>query len=260
MARRLTSLLALAVLGCSAPSVAQFKPGVKDQIKLGKQAAAQVKKEAKVLPDTDKRVILLRQLGQKLVDLIPAEEKKKRPFEYSFDIVDDKEVNAFALPGGPIFIHTGLWTKLKTVDALVGVLGHEIAHVREEHWASAYNDNQKRQLGLTALLLIFNANKTVFDLASIGDALIFELPYSRSHETRADTSGFDLMTRAGFNPQGMVDVFTMFEELKKGGKPPEMLSTHPDDKNRIKRLTDLIKKSGKQYPEQAPLPQEPEKT
>src|SRR5690349_13519148 len=134
-----------AVLGLALQAgVAQadiFKPSVKDQIELGQQAAAQVRKEERTLPDSDPRVRLIRRIGQRLVSLIPQSERDKKPFQYSFDVISSKEINAFALPGGPVFFYTGLLDNLTTEDQVAGVLAHELAHVRYEHWASAYADN-----------------------------------------------------------------------------------------------------------------------
>lgn len=228
-----------------------FKPGISDQIKVGKEAAATVRKKEKILPESDGRVKELRRLGKMLVDLIPAKEKKERPFEYTFDVVESKEVNAFALPGGPIFFYTGLLDKLKTEDEVIGILGHEMTHIRNQHWASAYGDNMKRQLGIVAILTIIRANDSISSLAGAADTVFGTLPYSRKHETEADQVGYDLMVQAGYNPQGMADVFTLLS--KQGGSGgPEFLSTHPDSANRVKAIEKRIKDSGKTFPAQRP--------
>lgn len=231
-----------------------FKPGVKDQIALGKRAAAQVRKEEKDLPDDDPRVREIRRLGEKLVALIPAAERKKKPFEYTFDVIESKEMNAFALPGGPIFLYTGLLDKLDSEDEVVGILAHELTHVRNEHWASAYADNQKRKLGITVLLTIFNASDTVFNVAGISDTLIFELPYSRKHETEADMWGYDLASKADYSPQGMIDVFNVLKKAPggSGGKGNEWISDHPALDNRIKRINDRMQKESRVFPAETP--------
>ena len=248
--------LGLLALNLSLPMAAQadmFKPGIKDQIALGKRAAAQVRKEEKDLPDDDAKVREVRRLGAKLVALIPEAEKKKKPFEYTFDVIDSKELNAFALPGGPIFIYSGLLDKLKTEDEVVGILAHEITHIRNEHWASAYADNQKRKLGITVLLTVFNASDTMFNVAGISDTLIFELPYSRKHESEADKVGYDLAVKADYNPQGMVDVFrVLMKESKGGGKGNEWLSDHPALESRIQKIDERMKKESRSFPTMVP--------
>src|SRR5690349_13829760 len=103
--RLLTYAAALAALSPCAARADMFKPGVKDQISLGRRAAAQVRRQDKVLPDGDRRVQEVRSIGEGLVALIPDSERRKKPFEYSFDVVDSKDLNAFALPGGPVFVY-----------------------------------------------------------------------------------------------------------------------------------------------------------
>ncbi|MBX3110640.1 MAG: M48 family metalloprotease [Fimbriimonadaceae bacterium] len=237
-------------LAASSAMADPLRPSIADQIKIGKDAAAQVRKKEKVLPATDGRVKELRRLGKILVDLIPAKEKKEKPFEYTFDVVDSKEVNAFALPGGPIFFYTGLLDKLKTEDEVVGILGHEMTHIRNQHWASAYADNLKRKIGILALLTIIRANDSIADLAGAADTVFGSLPYSRKHESEADSVGYDLMVEAGYNPQGMADVFTLLAKQGSGG--PEFLSTHPDSGNRVKAIEKRIKDSGVTFPPQRP--------
>ncbi len=229
-----------------------FKPSAQDQISLGQKAATQVRKEEKVLPETDAKSREVKKIGDALVATIPANERKKTGFKYSFEVVDSKEVNAFALPGGPIFVYTGLLDKLTTEDQIAGVLAHEITHARREHWANAYADSMKRQLGITALLVIFRANRTMADVASIGNDVIFSLPYSRKNENEADSMGFDSMVAAGYNPVGMLETFKIL--MKEGGsnKNMEWASTHPDNANRIKKVEQRIAKAGKLFPPEKP--------
>ncbi len=251
-------LPALTVLLIAAPTqgVAQFKPSRDEQVKVGRSAAQDVVKKYKVLPESDPRVKLLRQLSKKLL-AVPPEGKdsfwRSDKFPYEFNVIDSKEVNAFAVPGGPIFFFSGLIDRMKTVDELAGVLAHEINHVRREHWARAYNDEMKKQLGLALLLGLTNANNEMATLALTASDL-YGLKFSRGHETESDDWGLKIVVGAGFNPQGMVDVFEMFRKLKGSGAPPEWQSTHPDDRNRIKRLQDKIAKYKKTWPAKQPLP------
>jgi len=249
--RFLALSLGFLAIGLSPVSRADmFKPGIRDQISLGKRAAAQIKKEEKALPDENSKVKELRRIGNKLVALIPEAEKKKKPFEYTFDVIQSKELNAFALPGGPIFIYSGLLDKLKSEDEIVGILAHELTHIRNEHWASAYADNQKRKLGLAFILTVFNAGDTAFNVAGITDTLLFELPYSRKHESEADKIGYDLVAKADYNPVGMVDVFrTLLKSPgSKGGRSMEWISGHPALENRIKKIEERIRKEPKPFP------------
>ena len=219
-------------------------------MKLGTQAADEIRKKEKVLPSYDERVRAVRRIGQSLVNAMdPA---SRQPWQFSFDVIQSKEVNAFALPGGPTFVYTGLIDKLTTEDQIAGVMAHELTHVRREHWAYQYRDQQQKGLLLNLGLLVFGANRTTASLANIGLDVLVNLPYSRKHETEADVQGFDLMAKAGYNPEGMADVFRILQKSG-GSKPPEFLSDHPGDSSRINRIEDMIKKSGKQYPPQKPI-------
>jgi predicted Zn-dependent protease len=209
-----------------------------------------------VLPDSDPRSKELKRLGEMLVKLIPENERKSRPFEYSFGVIDSKEVNAFALPGGPIFFFTGLLDRLETEDQVVAILGHEIIHTRNMHWASAYADNMSRTLLVVGVLSVLRANDTVFDVAGAANTVFGQLPYSRRMEFEADRLGLELTMQAGYNPRGMVDVFRLLDRVSGGGKPPEWASTHPDTRNRIRTIEDIIRVQRKEFPAQRPRARE----
>lgn len=223
-----------------------FRPSIKDQIALGKRGAEQVRKEAKVLPDDHALSIEVKRIGELVLAQIPAKERKDKPFEYSFSVIEDKSVNAFAMPGGPIFIYTGLLDKLGTEDAVAAVLAHEIVHVRNQHWASAYADNTKRRLGIAVVLMLLNAGNTAFDIAAVSDELLFGLPYSRKHESESDRIGYDLMAAAGYNPGGMVDVFNVLAKQGKGAA--EFLSTHPDAGKRGESVAKRLREDKREFP------------
>lgn len=245
-------LVAALAVGVGAPAQAQFgKPSQADQVKLGHQAADEVRKKEKVLPTYDDRVRAVRRIGQSLVSVMDA--KSRKPWDFTFDVIQSNTINAFALPGGPTFVYTGLLDKLTTEDQIAGVMAHELTHVRREHWAYQYRDQQQKGLLLNLGLLVFGANRTTAGLANIGLDVLVNLPYSRKHETEADVQGYDLMVQAGFNPMGMADVFRILQKNSGGGKPPEFLSDHPGDSGRIKRIEDKIRQSGKSFPAQTPI-------
>jgi predicted Zn-dependent protease len=247
-----TALAATAALGATAVAPAQFsKPSASQQVRLGKQAASEVRQKERVLPASDVRVQTLRRVARRILRGV---NDGNQPWEYSFDVVDSAEVNAFALPGGPTFFYTGLLNRMKTEDELAAVLAHELTHVRREHWAYQYRDQQGRNTLLTLGALILRPSRDVMNVASLGLNVLVDLPFSRKHETEADTVGYDLLVKAGYNPQGMVDVFEMLSQASSGGKPPEFLSTHPNDKNRIRNIQERIRRDGRNYPSMTPLP------
>lgn len=225
-----------------------FRPSMQDQVKLGQKAAEQVRKEEKVLPASDPRVKELRRLGEMLVNSIPEKERKSRPFVYTFDVIDSKELNAFAFPGGSIFFYTGLLDTMKTEDEIVGILGHEITHSRNQHWASQYGDTLKRKLGIAVLLNIANANSTVFDIADMLDSVLVGLKYSRKHETESDNVGYEMVVSTGYNPAGMIETFKTLKAASKGQRPPEWLSTHPDLDRRVVNLEKKMAADKRKFP------------
>lgn len=234
--KSLSAAIALTVLTAAPVAHGQFKPSKKDQIKLGRQAASDLRRKEKVLPASDERVIVLRRLADKILANF---DRSVEPWEYSFDVIDSKEVNAFAFPGGPVFFYTGLMDKLRTEDELGGVLAHELTHVRKEHWARQYEDAQKRNILITLGLILTRANRTIGDVAGVANSL-YTLKYSRKSETEADDGGLAAMVQAGYNPEGMADVFRMLSQ--QGGKAPEFLSSHPADSARIRRIEDRASK------------------
>lgn len=249
--RTLSIFAAVAVIGLSATAAPadQFKPSKSQQVKLGLQAADEIRKKQHVLPDYDPRVRLVRRIGERLVSV---SDVKGEPWKFSFDVIDSKEVNAFALPGGPTFVYTGLLDKLESEDELAGVMGHELTHVIKEHWAKQYAATQKRELFLGILLTVSHANSGFQNLGSLVD-VIEGTKYSRSEESQADVGGFHRMVDAGYNPEGMADVFRMFERLKLGGQTIPFLADHPSDKSRVSRIENMIQASHQSYPAQRPL-------
>jgi predicted Zn-dependent protease len=231
------------LIGCvGAVSPAQmFKPSKQEQLKAGKEYSIQIRKENKILPDSDPRVQLLRKFGERILATRTPDELKKEPWEFSFDVIESKDVNAFAVPGGPIFFFTGLIDKMKSEEELAGVLGHELIHIRREHWASAVNASREKSLGIVLLGSIFNASRDTMNAVQLVKQFGVDLPAGRGQERESDVFGMDCVVKAGFNPKGMVEVFKMFQSLKgKNGGPPEWASTHPDDKNRIANLEKMI--------------------
>ncbi|MBX3117647.1 MAG: M48 family metalloprotease [Fimbriimonadaceae bacterium] len=248
---RLFTILTVATALAGTAASDPFKPSAKDQVQLGQKVADQIRKEEKVLPDSDKRVKFLRQLGAKLLAANP--DDKKAVWQYSFDVIESKDVNAFALPGGPVFFYTGLLDKLETEDQVAAIVGHELTHVRKEHWANQYAKSQKESLLLNLALILGKANNTVAQLSHLGREVFNDLRYSRNDETTSDEVGMAMMVKAGFNPRGMADTFRVLQKAGGSAKGWEFLSSHPDTERRIKRVEENIAKLDKKFPPQKPL-------
>jgi len=164
--------LFLAALTLPVAAEAQFaKPGIDQQIKLGKQAAKDIRAHEKILPPSDTRVQTLRRVALRILATFTDADE---PWEYSFDVIDSKEINAFALPGGSTFFFTGLMDRLKTEDELAGVLGHELTHVRKEHWAHAYRDQMNRNVLMTVGAVVLRPSRDVLNAADMTANIAFE--------------------------------------------------------------------------------------
>lgn len=164
---------------------------------------------------------------------------------WSFTVVDDPIVNAFALPGGPIFVSRGILTYMNSEAQLVSVLGHEVGHVTAKH--SVHQLSRQQLLGglFTVGMIIRPELQQYGGLASQGLGLLF-LKYGRDDETQADELGFRYMTHIGYNPAEMGEMFKTLERVSSGSSrsTPEWLSTHPDPGNRVARTSERIAAAG----------------
>ncbi len=244
--RRATTLLLLALMAVPASTVSSSTPQLpnpgsasmsrEDQQKLGLQAVAEVYKQMPVLPDSNSITQYVQQLGKKLQKQIPS----KYSWPYQFHVVQQKEINAFALPGGPIFINLGTINAADNEAQLAGVMSHEMSHVYMQHSAK---QAPKRELAeiLGALGGIFG-NSTLGTLARAGiqvGAGTVLLKYSRSDEAQADSVGAIIMYKAGYNP---MELAHFFEKLaKEGGSGPQFLSDHPNPGNRSEAIDNEIR-------------------
>jgi hypothetical protein len=207
-----------------------------DQEKLGLQAVAEIYKEMPVLPDSSPITQYVQQLGKKLQKQIPS----KYSWPYQFHVVQQKEINAFALPGGPIFINVGTINAADSEAQLAGVMSHEMSHVYMQHSAKQAPKRQVAEI-LDALGGILG-NSTIGTLARAGiqvGAGTVLLKYSRSDEAQADSVGAIIMYKAGYNP---MELAHFFEKLaKEGSSGPQFLSDHPNPGNRSEAIGNEIR-------------------
>ena len=214
---------------------------------LGLQAAAQVYQQMPVLPDSSPETQYIRQLGQRLVGTIPAQ--YSWPFE--FHVVAQKEINAFALPGGPMFVNLGTITAAANEAQLAGVMAHEMSHVYMQHSAKQAAKAQTTGLlaGIAGAVLGATVGGTAQELGQAGiqvSAQGLMLKYSRTDESQADAVGAVILHKADYNPQAMADFFKTLES--QGGSPPQLLSDHPNPGNRQQAIEKEIRNwPAKQY-------------
>jgi predicted Zn-dependent protease len=183
-------------------------------------------------------------VGQKLVRSSLA---AKAPYKFDFHVLaDPRTINAFALPGGQVFITVALLERMRSESQLAGVLGHEIGHVIARHGAQHL---AKQQLGGALVTAVqvgsYDPNhpergRAAAALAMATNTLI-NLKYGREDELESDGLGFEIMTQAGYDPRGIVELMEILKRAAGGSRQPEFLSTHPDPGNRSERLTQLLK-------------------
>jgi beta-barrel assembly-enhancing protease len=219
-----------------------------EQIKAGQQAAAQVKQQMPVLPDNSPETVEVRRIGEKLISHAPG---YKWPFE--FHTVNQKDINAFALPGGPMFINLGTIQQADEAE-LAGVMAHELSHVILQHAARDASKQQGAQvLGALGAMIAGAvlgggiAGQAAGAAAQLG-AGAWAMKYSRADETEADLLGAQLMYDAGYDPYSLVEFFDVLAK-QGGGGGPQFLSDHPNPGNRAKTISTAIQKFPKKnYP------------
>jgi beta-barrel assembly-enhancing protease len=210
------------------------------EVRLGLETAPEMSREmGGELPAYDRRTQIVQRLGKTLVDNTQA---KKSPWKFQFHLLADNEtVNAFALPGGQIFITLGLFNRLDNEAELTGVLSHEMGHVIERHTAQQMATSQLGQWLVVAVATgtndsdSYGTNSTPFMIASLVNQMI-QLRYSRQDESQADTWGLKLMEEIGFNPRAMIDVMEILKAAGGRGAPLAIFQTHPDPDLRIQQI------------------------
>jgi len=217
---------------------------VEQEVALGAQAAPQMAAQmGGVANSSDSQAQRVSSVGMKVVNHSSA---RKSPYPFKFHLVNDsKTVNAFALPGGQIFITRALLEKMTREDQLAAVLGHEIGHVIHRHSAEHMAKGQLGQTLATAFGIGASDDYRTAQAASYAAQManqMVQLRFSRSDELESDETGIRYMVEAGYDPRGMLELMQILAEASKGSRPPEMLSTHPMPEERIRRIEELIRK------------------
>jgi len=166
-------------------------------------------------------------------------------YQWEFNLVEDPNVNAFAMPGGKVVVYTGILPVTGSEAGLAVVVGHEIAHVFAKHGSERMTQGLLVQMGGIAISEALktqpDATKNLFMTSyGMGTQIGVLLPYSRLHEKEADRLGLIFMAMAGYDPHEAVTFWQRMAAQSKGSKPPEILSTHPADETRIRILQELI--------------------
>jgi hypothetical protein len=235
-----SGILSAALVLAAAPKLKNLKPGFnmfsKEQdVQLGKESAAEVEKQMQIVKDAQ-IASFIDGIGRKL---LTAPEAEAQTYAYSFKVVNEKSINAFALPGGPTFTHTGLIAAADNEGQIAGVLAHEISHVVLRHGTS--NVSKANLMQIPAMLGgAIGGGGMLGQLAQLGVGLganSLMLRFSRGAETDADLLGTRILHRVGYNPIEMARFFEKLEaESGKQGKLSEFFASHPNPGNRVKNV------------------------
>ena len=208
------------------------------EVAIGLKAAPQMAAQMGGLSQNAKARALVERVGARLVRESFA---AKSTYKYSFHVLADRRtVNAFALPGGPIFITEGLLGRLRTEGELAGVLGHEIGHVIARH-ASERLAKQQLTQGLISAVVVGSGDYTSAQIAQLAGSMI-NMKYGRDDELESDALGVRIAFEAGYDPRAMAGVMEILAKASSGSQQPEFASTHPAPENRQARIREEIAK------------------
>jgi len=208
------------------------------EIALGLQSAPEMAQQHGGLsPDMQARA-RVEAIGQRLVAESAA---KETDWNWQFHLLRDPQtVNAFALPGGQVFITAALYNRLENDDQLAGVLGHEMGHVIARHGAQHLAKQQLTQ-GLTGAATVAAGDQNVGRMAQMVGQMV-NMKYGRNDELQSDQLGVRFMKEAGYDPHALIRVMEILEESTGGARQPEFFSTHPNPENRIEKIKEAIAK------------------
>lgn len=200
--------------------------------------------ENKVVRNT-KDADMVRRVGQKIA--VAAErwldangyQGYLKDYQWEYNLVDDKTVNAWCMPGGKIVVYTGILPIAQDEAGLAAIMGHEVSHALANHGQQRMSAGMLQQMGAVAGNVVISDPQTLnlFNQAyGVGSQVGVMLPFSRSHETQADEIGLYLMAIAGYEPLEAANLWRRMSAQSGGGAPPEFLSTHPANETRIKNI------------------------
>jgi peptidase M48-like protein len=241
--RLIASLTVFAIFAMPIAAVAQTqiqlhsnKYKVSDDVKVGRQAAAEVERQFPIVNDREATDYVSR-VGERLASSIP-QQFQHAEFDYFFKIINARDINAFALPGGPMYVNRGMIEAARTEGEMAGVMAHEISHVALRHGTAQASKAQKygTAAGILGILgqVIGGPAGAAAQIAGQGVGVYF-LKFSREYETEADILGAQIMARSGYDPMDLANMFRTIEQ-QGGGSSGGFLSSHPSPANRYARI------------------------
>ncbi len=207
------------------------------EIQLGLQSAPQMAQQHGGLHPDQRAQDNVDQIGQRLARTKLAQESH---YPYDFHLLADPNVvNAFALPGGQVFITAALYSRLQNEDQLAGVLGHEIGHVIERHGAERMAKTGFIQGIIQSILIGTGGDATMAQIANVVGNTV-NMKYGREQELESDSWGVKLMMDSGYDPEALIGVMDILEEASGGQRVPEFQSSHPSPENRREKIREAI--------------------
>ncbi len=232
-----TLAVPLAIVAQKPVKMPKNKYKVQDDVKIGREASNEVEKQFPILNDREAQAYVER-VGERLVAAIPPQFRQPA-FDYSFKIVNASDINAFALPGGPMYVDRGMIEAAKNEGEMAGVMAHEISHVALRHATAQQtkiNSPLNQILGIGAVLggAVLGGQTG----AQVGQMIVAGsfLRYSREYESQADQLGAQIMADAGYDPHDLANMFRTIEQKSGGNGGPEWLSSHPNPGNRYEAI------------------------
>lgn len=208
------------------------------EIALGLQSAPQMANQYGGLSQDSRKASIVDIIGKKIV---AGSAVKNTNWNFQFHLLADKKtINAFALPGGQVFITEGLFDKLSTEDEIAGVLAHEIGHVIARHGAQ-HLAKQRLANGMTAATVVATGDNSSGQMAAMIGQMV-NLKYGRNDEIQSDVLGVRFMSEAGYDPNALIDVMHILAKEAGSGRTPEFFSSHPNPENRIENIKEAIRK------------------
>ena len=227
------SMMPLSVLAQTQIKYHSNKYSVQDDVKLGREAARQAEAQFPLLRDAEVQGYVER-VGERLVRSIPSQFQHPE-FDYFFKVVNARDINAFALPGGPMYVNRGMIEAARSEGEMAGVMAHEISHVALRHGTAQATKGQKYSIlgGIAGIAGTILGGPGVGQLAQAPFA-VYLLKFSREYETEADILGAQIMAQAGYDPRDLANMFQTIE--RQGGGGGGFLSDHPSPSDRYARI------------------------
>src|ERR671924_915672 len=246
----LVSVLAASCGSFNAPRLPSLPslgpPGEDEEVRISREFRREAKKHFKFVNNPEVERYIDR-IGQRILSTMGPQ-----PFDYRFFVIEDSQLNAFAVPGGSIYMYTGLIEKAKSTDEIAGVVGHEITHIKGHHMARSSGPDAISVLSLLSMVLLARSGSGAQAAGAVGQAVAAtrQIAYSRQLEMEADTLGVRYMAAAGYDPKGSLGFLKTLDQ-ERALNPvdgPAYLMTHPVSQERVANMEQILRSLPKTEP------------